>query len=119
MNYIYFTSRDELIRLKVSDIAYFEGDGNYTKIVAVNNSSTAICMQLGVMEDSLAEQLGEGAHVFIRLGKRYIVNREYIYLINIPKQTLVLSDFDHFTARLNVSKEALKALKGLMTEKRI
>ena len=116
MDYIYFTSRDELIRIKVTDIAYFEGDGNYTKIVAINGSYTSICMQIGVMESSLAEQLGDNAFKFIRIGKRYIVNREYIYMINIPKQTLTLSDFDHFTTKLNVSREALKNLKALMTK---
>ena len=116
MDYIYFTSRDELIRIKVTDIAYFEGDGNYTKIVAVNGSCTSICMQIGAMESSLAEQLGDNAFKFIRLGKRYIVNREYIYKINIPMQSLTLSDFDHFTTRLSVSREALKNLKTLMTK---
>lgn len=118
MDYIYFTYRDELIRIKVTDIAYFEGDGNYTKIVAVNGQYTSICMQIGVMESSLAEQLGDNAFKFIRLGKRYIVNREYIYMINIPKQILTLSDFDHFTTKLNVSRESLKNLKDLMTKKR-
>lgn len=116
MDYIYFTSRDELIRIKVTDIAYFEGDGNYTKIVTVNGSCTSICMQIGAMESSLAEQLGDNAFKFIRLGKRYIVNREYIYKINIPMQSLTLSDFDHFTTRLSVSREALKNLKTLMTK---
>lgn len=118
MNYIYFNSRDELIRLKVTDIAYFEGDGNYTNIVAVNNLHTAICMQLGEMEKSLARQLGENAYVFIRLGKRYIVNHEYIYHVNIPKQLLMLSDFGHFAVKLSVSKEALKKLKELMIANR-
>lgn len=119
MNYIYFNSRDELIRLRVSDIAYFEGDGNYTNIVAINNLCTAICMQIGEMEKSLAEQLGEDASVFIRIGKRFIVNSELIYQLNIPKQTLMLSDFGHFSVKLNVSKEALKNLKTLMTAKRV
>lgn len=119
MNFIYFNSRDELIRLKVTDIAYFEGDGNYTNIVAVNNLHTSICMQIGEMEKSLAKQLGEDAFVFIRLGKRYIVNREYIYQVNIPKQVLMLSDFGHFAAKLSISREALKNLKELMIANRV
>lgn len=29
MEYIYFNSRNELLRLRVTEIAYFESDGNY------------------------------------------------------------------------------------------
>lgn len=34
--YIFFNSRDELQRIEVSKIVYFEADGNYTTTVMVN-----------------------------------------------------------------------------------
>ena len=30
-NFLFFNSRDELLRLDISKIVYFESDGNYTK----------------------------------------------------------------------------------------
>ena len=55
---LYFNTRDELNRIDVSKIVYFEADGNYTDIVMVNKLRAAICMNLGEMEKALAEQQG-------------------------------------------------------------
>ena len=32
-NFLFFNSRDELLRLDISKIVYFESDGNYTNII--------------------------------------------------------------------------------------
>lgn len=87
MEYIYFNSRDELLRLRITEIAYFESDGNYC-----NEATT-----------------------FIRIGKRFIVNKRYICQVNIPKQRLVITDYDRFTFQLPISRDALKQLKALIT----
>lgn len=34
--FIVFNTKTELLRLDVSKIVYFEGDGNYTQIVTIN-----------------------------------------------------------------------------------
>ena len=36
MTELYFNTRDELNRIDVAKIVYFEADGNYTDIVMVN-----------------------------------------------------------------------------------
>ena len=109
-----FNSRDELLRIDVSKIVYFEADGNYTNIMTVNKIKGYVKLNLGQMEKALAEQLKEKASSFMRIGKRFIVNRSYVYKINIPKQQLILSDFDHFAFQVPISKEALRELKGLV-----
>lgn len=114
--YIFFKSRDELHRIEVSKIVYFEADGNYTDIVMVNKLRAAICMNLGEMEKALAIQLGEESKVFMRIGKRFIINMQYVYQINVLKQHLILSDYDHFAFQVNISKDALKKMKELMLE---
>ena len=112
--YIFFNSRDELQRIEVSKVVYVEADGNYTDIVMVNKLRASICMNLGEMEKALAAQLGDGAKVFMRIGKRFIINMQYVYSINVLKQQLILSDYNHFAFQVNISKEALKKMKELM-----
>ena len=116
MKFIYFNSRDELIRLPINSIVYFESDGNYTNVVTINKLRSTIGMNLGDMEKALASQLGPVSTIFIRNGKRYIVNRNFIYKFNIQKQMLVLSDLMHFAFQLSISKEALKNMKQLLME---
>ena len=114
--YIFFNSRDELHRIEVSKIVYFEADGNYTDIVMVNKLRASICMNLGEMEKVLAIQLGDQSKMFMRIGKRFIINMQYIYQINVLKQQLILSDYDHFAFQVSISKEALRKVKDLMLD---
>ena len=112
--YVFFNSRDELLRIDVSKIVYFEANGNYTDIIMVNKLRASVCMNLGEMEKAIAVQIGDGAKIFMRIGKRFIVNMKYVYSINVLKQQLVLSDYDHFAFQVSISKDALKKMKDLM-----
>lgn len=114
--YVFFNSRDELLRIDTAKIVYLEADGNYTDIVMVNKLRAAVCMNLGEMEQALARQLGAESNLFMRIGKRFIINMQYVYQINVLKQHLILSDYDHFAFQIKISKEALKKMKGLMLE---
>ena len=111
--YIFFNSRDELQRIDVSKIVYFEADGNYTDIVMVNKLRASVCMNLGEMEKAVAAQIGDAAKIFMRIGKRFI-NMQYVYSINVLKQQLILSYYDHFAFQVSISKEALRKMKELM-----
>ena len=53
----------------------------------------------------------------MRIGKRFIINMRYVYQINVLKQQLILSDYDHFAFQLSISKEALRKVKELMLQK--
>jgi DNA-binding LytR/AlgR family response regulator len=116
---VYFNSRDKLIRLDVQKIVYFEGDGNYTYIITANKQKVCVTMNLSHTEEALAAQLGDNAKQFMRIGKRFIVNMNYIYQIDIQKQTLMLSDCERFLFQLPVSKEALKTVKDLVIKAKI
>lgn len=116
---VYFNSRDKLIRLDISKIVYFEGDGNYTYIVTANKQKACLTMNLAHTEQAMASQLGESAKQFMRIGKRFIVNMGYIYQVDIQRQTLMLSDCEHFLFQLPVSKEALKTVKELVIRTKI
>lgn len=116
---VYFNSRDKLIRLDVQKIAYFESDGNYTYIVTCNKQKVCLTMNLAHTEEAIATQLGEMARHFMRIGKRFVVNMNYIYQVDIQKQQLLLSDYEHFVYQLPISKEALKTVKELVIQTKV
>ncbi len=118
-NFIIFNSRDQLLRIDLQEIVYFEGDGNLTYIVTPNKIKGTVSMNLSKMEEFLALQYGEKASIFFRLGKRFIINTSYIYSIHVAKQTLILSDYHNFTFQLPVSKEALRKMKELLISKKV
>jgi DNA-binding LytR/AlgR family response regulator len=116
---IYFNSRDELLRVDLSSIVYFEADGNYTRMVSVNGLSSMVCMNLGKMEELIAIRFKDTPGVFARIGKRFIINLRYVYGINTLKQELIMSDQNTFSLTLNISKVALKGLKDLISPRMV
>lgn len=115
--YLYINTRDELLRIDCSKIVYMEGDGNYTTIVLVNKLKASVCMNLSEMQRFISESLKERASIFARIGKRFIVNINYIYQINVLRQALTVSDGVHFAFQLGISKEALRTLKTVMVQR--
>ena len=111
--YLYLNSRDEFFRVDITKIVYFESDGNYTNIVLNNKMKATICMNLAQMQEVLNESLKEQARIFARIGKRHIINLNYVYQIAILRQKLVLSDGENFEYHLSISKEALKKLRDM------
>lgn len=112
--YILLNLRDELYRVKLSTIVCFEAQGNYTSFVLRNKLKGTVCVNLGRVRDMLVKDLGSDASMFIRIGRRYIINREYIYNIQIAKHRLVLSDGATFAFQLTVSGVALRQLKDVL-----
>lgn len=111
--YLYLNSRDEFFRVDVTKIVYFESDGNYTNIMLTNKMKATVCMNLAQMQSILSDSLKEAAGIFARIGKRHIINLNYVYQIAILRQRLVLSDGEKFEYQVNVSKDALKKLRDI------
>lgn len=104
----------DLVRIAPDHVVYFASDGNYSTIVQTDGEVRMVSYQLGQIEKLISSQLGSEGAVFIRIGKSLIINRSYIYYINIPKQKLILSDVNTFNHTVTTSKEALKQLKELL-----
>lgn len=113
MKNLYLNSRDELYRIDISKVVYFESEGNYTNFVLSNKLKGAVCMNLAQMQQVLSDSLKEDATIFARVGKRFIINLTYVYHICVLRQKLTLSDGEMFAYQLSISKEALKKLKEL------
>ena len=104
----------DLVRIAPEHIVYISSDGNYSTLVQTDGEMRMLSFQLGQVEKMIADQLGRDGNNLIRIGKSLIINRLYIYYINIAKQKLVLSDVASFSHTVSASKEALKSLKDLI-----
>ena len=111
--YLHINSRDEFLRMNIQKIVFFEADGNYTNIMLANQLKGVVGMNLAQMQQLLSDNLKEQACIFVRVGKKHIINHSYVYRINVLKQKLILSDGENFCYQLNVSKQALKNLKEI------
>lgn len=111
-----FSTRDELTRIRLERVMYFEADANYTKVVFSNGVTATLLTSLVHLEKLIAGVLIEKNSIFVRIGKRYVINSAYLFQINVLRQRLVLSDLaSPYTATLSVSKDALRKLKALYT----
>lgn len=115
-DYIYFKSRDELLRLDTSAIVFFEAQGNYTRIVLANGYEGFVCMNLGKMQERISGRLQDKAKKFLRVGKSYIINTGYLLQVTPLRQLLVLSDQRTFRYDLSVSKDALRKFMDMVVE---
>ena len=104
----------DLVRIAPEHIVYIASDGNYSTLVQTDGEVRMLTFQLGQIERMIADQLGAEGNNFIRIGKSLIINRSYIYYINVTKQKLTLSDVASFSHTVTASKEALKQLKELI-----
>jgi DNA-binding LytR/AlgR family response regulator len=93
---------------------YMEGDGNYTNVVLINKQKVAVCMNLSHMQQFISESLRERASIFARVGKRFIVNLNFIYKVQPLTQSLVVTDGVNFAFQLGISKDALRKLKDIL-----
>lgn len=106
---------NELVRIKPERVVYVESDGNYSTMVLHDKTEQVFTMNLAHCQQLMEEQLGKEAMTFIRLGKQLIINRAYIFKINVNKQQLIMSNTEVNNAfTLQASKEALKQLKTLI-----
>ncbi len=108
------STSNDLVRIAPDRIVYVSSDGNYSTLVQADGEMRMLSFQLGQIEKMIASQLGSEGNSFIRIGKSLIINRSYIYYINVPKQKLVLSDVTTFSHTVTASREALKQLKELL-----
>ena len=105
----------ELLRLPAADIVYIEANGNYSVLNIVGGEQQTVAFQLGQLEPMMGRQLAEEAAMFVRVGRGFIVNRNYIYNINLSLQFLIMRDTQgHCYPKLRASHDALKKLKELV-----
>ena len=101
-----------MLRIPAGRLVFISADGNYSNVYTQDGRSQMVSFQLGQLEDLIGDQLGDDGNRFIRLGRGYIINMEFVHLIDISKKILVLSDCNGFYMELEPSREVLIKLKA-------
>ncbi|MDR0698293.1 MAG: LytTR family transcriptional regulator [Tannerella sp.] len=112
--YLMIKTRDELLRINIGHILYFEADRNYTKLLLAEGIQFTFAVNIGKVEELLAVQISNPDTILIRVGKSHIVNKTHILQINLPKQKLLLLAKEGKPRELTIPKEPLRALKELL-----
>ena len=109
--YLMIKTRDELLRIKIGQILYFEADRNYTKLLLSNGIQFTFAVNIGKIEELLEKQVSGSNDMLVRVGKSHIINKTHILQINLPKQKLLLLTQEGKPRELVISKDPLKQLK--------
>lgn len=119
---IYFATRDEFVQVPLREVVFFEAQDNYCNITFRNGLCICVNVSLTAIEKQVNDRLIKAGHrgepMFIRIGRKFMVNVRFIVHIDVLKQTLLLSDCRSAKVHeLNVAKEALRNLKNLYIPK--
>lgn len=109
-------SGTELLKVQPPDILYIEADGNYCNMHITGGFTQQLWFSRQKFIGIISEQLRNERPVFVTVGRSYIVNITYIYLINPIKGELIL--FDRKTpamTTLHASQVALNSLKKIIS----
>lgn len=110
MEWLRISTSTELVRVATDEIVYVRADGNYSDLVLTNGKSRKMTFQIHFF-DEVFQQLRR--NMFVRVGRSLIVNKRYIYVINLTEQMMLFAGqpIKGEIAPLKVSREALKQLK--------
>lgn len=112
MNKLCLNSRDELMIILLEKVAYFQAQGNYTRLCYIGGETHLLTIGLTKVEEYLRKSWPKNETTpFIRLGRSVIINQTYLSGINVLKQRVSLSDFNSNTHHLSVPKPLLKEYK--------
>ena len=109
--YLIIKKRDELLRIRIEQILYFEADRNYTKLILNNGIQFTFAINIGKIEEILENQVTGCKMILMRVGKSHIINKNHILQINLPRQKLLLLTAEGKARELIISKDPLKVLK--------
>ena len=109
--YLIIKPRDELLRIRIEQILYFEADRNYTKLILNNGIQFTFAINIGKIEEILENQVTGCKMILMRVGKSHIINKNHILQINLPRQKLLLLTAEGKARELIISKDPLKVLK--------
>lgn len=114
MEWLRISTSTEHVRVQSDDIILVHADGNYSQLMLYTGKKHTMTFQLHYFNE-IFQKLKNNP--FIRVGRSLIVNKNYIYLVNLPEQKMILTGGkldDEY--ELRASKEALKELKAQLEE---
>ena len=103
----------ELLKVRSSDIIYIEAEGNYCCMYLAGGYKQQLWFNRQKFIAIINEQMRAEKPIFISVGRSFIVNLSYIYLINPVQGDLILYD-SRSQIKLHASQEALNRLKEII-----
>lgn len=102
----------ELIKVRSSDIIYVEAEGNYCSMYLAGGFKQQLWFNRQKFIAIINEQMRAEKPVFTAVGRSFIVNLSYIFLINTIQGDMVLYDSRcSQQIKLHASQDALNKLK--------
>lgn len=114
MEWFKISTKTELLRVATDEIVYMQADGNYCDIILTNGKSRKLTFQLHHLEDRCKDL---HHNHFVRVGRSLIVNKRYVYVINLTEQRILFAgqaikaDIPPIKAPLNGLKELMEIIK--------
>lgn len=117
MEWLKIKTSTELVRVSTDEIVYVCADGNYSDLVLTNGRTRKMTFQLHFFED-VFKQLNN--NTFVRVGRSVIVNKRYVFVINLTDQTLMFTGqlLSNEIKTLRLPREALKQLMEKLAEEK-
>ena len=110
-------SRDELLIIDLTKIAFLQSNGNYTNMQYIKGETHLLTIGITKVEEYIRQVWpADQPSPFIRLGRRLLINQTYLTEINMLKQRITLSDRETNCYTLAVTKPLLKQYKELIYE---
>jgi two-component system LytT family response regulator len=100
-----FKTFNSLLLLKPEDIMCCKADGNYSEMILTHGKNEVIFERLGEIEKKLDPA------IFIRAGKSLIINKNYIYKLDIKNNRCRLRTSEGKLADISVPEKVMTELK--------
>lgn len=117
MEWLKITTSTEMVRVRTDEIVYVSADGNYSDLVLSNGQIRKMTFQLHYFDD-VFKQLDN--NTFVRVGRSLIVNKSYVFVINLTEQKLLFNGNSREVQNcpVKVSREALKQLMDILNNEK-
>lgn len=117
MEWLRISTSTELVRVQTDDIVFVHADGNYSEVMLYNGKKHTMTFQLHFFEETFQRLKN---NLFIRVGRSLIVNKNYIYLINLTEQKMILTGGKlGGEYEVKASKDALRNIKEQLEDNNV
>ena len=99
----------EMYLVDLPHVLYFKADDHYTHVYTDSGTHMVMPFGLSKVETAIAQRLPEN-NFLLRLGRSHIVNIQYIYHVNMLKQSVLLADSHGQMHPLHFSRQVLQSL---------
>lgn len=115
MTKLCFHNRDNVFLIEAYNIAYIKADGNYVIIIYISSMKFHLNCSISQVEDMINKY--NFKDLFVKLGRSYIFNINYIQKITPAKNIIVLSDGMHNSISLMMPQKTLRKFQNQIIEK--